>query len=124
MTRMKVRLVTALTIVLSRFAGEAQQPKKVPRIGYLSALDRASESARAEAFGWLCASLATKKNRTSPSNTDIRRDSQIGLLRLRPSWCVLRLMSLWVQEGTCGSGQPRMLTIPQKVLARASKVIK
>ena len=29
---------------------EAQQPKKVPRIGYLSAVDPASESARAEAI--------------------------------------------------------------------------
>jgi putative ABC transport system substrate-binding protein len=29
-------------------SGEAQQPKKVPRIGYLSAFDRARESARAE----------------------------------------------------------------------------
>ena len=31
-------------------AAEAQQPKKVPRIGYLSATDAASESARAEAI--------------------------------------------------------------------------
>ena len=29
---------------------EAQQPKKVPRIGYLSALDPATESARSEAI--------------------------------------------------------------------------
>ena len=29
---------------------EAQQPKKVPRIGYLSAADPATESARAEAI--------------------------------------------------------------------------
>ena len=29
---------------------EAQQPKKVPRIGYLSALDPASESTRSEAI--------------------------------------------------------------------------
>ena len=35
-----------------RFArsAEAQQPKKVPRIGYLSTVDPASESARAEAI--------------------------------------------------------------------------
>ena len=29
---------------------QAQQPKKVPRIGYLSALDVATESTRAEGF--------------------------------------------------------------------------
>ena len=32
------------------FAVEAQQPKKVPRIGYLSTGDPASESARSEAI--------------------------------------------------------------------------
>ena len=32
------------------FSAQAQQPKKVPRIGYLSALDPASESARSEAI--------------------------------------------------------------------------
>ena len=31
-------------------SAQAQQPKKVPRIGYLSAVDPASESARAEAI--------------------------------------------------------------------------
>ena len=29
---------------------EAQQPKKIPRIGYLTSLDAATESTRAEAF--------------------------------------------------------------------------
>ena len=33
-----------------RFPAEAQQPKKVPRIGYLSSSDPATESTRAEAF--------------------------------------------------------------------------
>ncbi len=32
------------------FSAEAQQPKKVPRIGYLSSIDPASESARSEAI--------------------------------------------------------------------------
>src|SRR5262245_3368494 len=32
------------------FSAEAQQPKKVPRIGYLAANDPASDSARAEAI--------------------------------------------------------------------------
>jgi ABC-type uncharacterized transport system substrate-binding protein len=41
----------ALLLALS-FPVEAQQPKKVPRIGYLSSVDAASESARAEAI-WL-----------------------------------------------------------------------
>jgi ABC-type uncharacterized transport system substrate-binding protein len=32
------------------FPAEAQQPKKIPRIGYLSAFDAATESARSEAI--------------------------------------------------------------------------
>ena len=40
----------ALTFVFGGVEARAQQPKKVPRIGYLSALDPASESARSEAI--------------------------------------------------------------------------
>ena len=47
-----IRNVYGLTLCTLLFAlcvsAEAQQPKKVPRIGYLSPLDRATESARAE----------------------------------------------------------------------------
>ena len=42
-------LVVVLLLALGVIA-EAQQPKKVPRIGYLSALDPASESFRSEAI--------------------------------------------------------------------------
>jgi putative tryptophan/tyrosine transport system substrate-binding protein len=48
------RKLTALTLCAMLLAlcasAEAQQPKKVPRIGYLSALDPARESARSEAI--------------------------------------------------------------------------
>jgi hypothetical protein len=40
--------VSALIFALGGAVAEAQQPKKVPRIGYLSAVDAASESSRAE----------------------------------------------------------------------------
>jgi putative tryptophan/tyrosine transport system substrate-binding protein len=45
-------LVSILAVVILAFVhhAEAQQPKKVPRIGYLSSLDPARESARAEAI--------------------------------------------------------------------------
>ena len=42
-------LVAAVLLALGVIA-EAQQPKKVPRIGYLSLLDPATESTRAEAI--------------------------------------------------------------------------
>ena len=48
------RKVTVLTLCAMLFAlcssATAQQPKKVPRIGYLSSGDSASESARSEAI--------------------------------------------------------------------------
>ena len=46
--------ITVLTLCAMLFAlcssAEAQQPKKVPRIGYLSSVDPASESTRSEAI--------------------------------------------------------------------------
>jgi putative tryptophan/tyrosine transport system substrate-binding protein len=47
--------ITVLTLSAMLFAlsgsAEAQQPKKVPRIGYLSVSDPATESARSEGIG-------------------------------------------------------------------------
>ena len=57
------RITTLVAIVLALVGcgavAESQQPKNLPRIGYLSTTDPASESARAEQLGGLCASLAT-----------------------------------------------------------------
>ena len=43
-------ILVAVVLLALGVIAEAQQPKKVPRIGYLSAIDPASESARAEAI--------------------------------------------------------------------------
>ena len=50
MNRKIVALLVATVILSAVTIAEAQQPKKVPRIGYLSATDPASDSARAEAI--------------------------------------------------------------------------
>ena len=42
--------VIAFVFVVAGAVAQAQQPKKLFRIGYLSALDQATESARAEAI--------------------------------------------------------------------------
>jgi putative ABC transport system substrate-binding protein len=45
----KITVLTLCTLLFALYASaEAQQPKKVPRIGYISALDPASESFRSE----------------------------------------------------------------------------
>jgi putative tryptophan/tyrosine transport system substrate-binding protein len=47
----KILLPAVVTLILaSVHVAEAQQPKKVPRIGYLSSFDPARESSRAEAI--------------------------------------------------------------------------
>ena len=51
----------ALLFALS-FSAEAQQPKKIPRIGYLSS-SFPSSPARIEAFRQACASLATSREK-------------------------------------------------------------
>ena len=46
-TKITVLTLCAMLLALC-LPAEAQQPKKVPRIGYLSPLDPATDSARAE----------------------------------------------------------------------------
>ena len=41
-------ILFAVVLLAVAFIAEAQQPKRVPRIGYLSAFDPATESARSE----------------------------------------------------------------------------
>ena len=82
----------------------AQQPTKFPRIGYLSNSNPDGESARPREFGWLCASVVTLKDKTSPSNTDIRTGISIGSLSLRPSWCASRLILSGRRRARWGPG--------------------
>jgi putative tryptophan/tyrosine transport system substrate-binding protein len=46
----KIFLWLLATILLGTFSAQAQQPKKIPRVGYLSVDSSSSESARAEAL--------------------------------------------------------------------------
>jgi putative ABC transport system substrate-binding protein len=50
MSRKIVVWLLATVVLTTAYPSEAQQPKKVPRIGYLSSVDAAHESARAEAI--------------------------------------------------------------------------
>ena len=69
----KVTLVMLAALILACFQlAEAQQPKKVSRIGYLAAGDPLVSLPVPRHFGWLCAHLAISKDRTSLSSTDTR----------------------------------------------------
>ena len=50
MKKAAVPILVAVILLTVAVVTEAQQPKKVSRLGYLSGLDAARESARAEAI--------------------------------------------------------------------------
>jgi hypothetical protein len=52
-------ILVAVVLLALVVMAQAQQPKKILRIGYLSALDAARESTPRSGISWLCASVAT-----------------------------------------------------------------
>ena len=67
---------------------EAQQPKKLTRIGYVSSLDPAHESARAEGIRQALRELGYIEGQNIDIEYRYAEGKPIGLLSLRPSWCV------------------------------------
>ena len=87
-------LVVVVLLALGVIA-EAQQPKKVPRIGYLSRRDPASESTRSEAIRLALRELGYIEGQNIAIEYRYAEGKPIGSLSLRPSWCVSRLISSW-----------------------------
>ena len=73
----------------------AQQPKKVPRIGYLSALDPVTESARSEAIRLALRERGYIEGQNIATEYRYTGGGAVGSLSLRPNWCVSRLILLW-----------------------------
>ncbi len=79
----------ALGLIAGPLPAEAQQAGKVYRIGYLSPVDLATESTRAEAIRQALRELGYIEGQNIA--TEYRyaeRGRPIGTLSLRPSWCV------------------------------------
>ena len=97
----------ALLFALS-VSTQAQQPKKVPRIGYLSALDPATESSpcRGNAMGSARAGLHSK-DRTSPSSTDMQEGKTPRFPDLAAELVRLKLDLIVMPEGNRLTEQPR-----------------
>ena len=96
--RVKRKIFTLLCWLLIFFSwpvpAEAQQPKKVPRIGYLSSstqllIPPVRGNSAGSARAWL--HRRTEHRHRVP----ICGGEAIGSLSLRPSWCASRLISSW-----------------------------
>ena len=88
-------IVVAVVLLAVTVIAEAQQPKKVPRIGYLSPSDAATESTRSEAIRLALRELGYIEGQNIATEYGYGKGSSIGTLSLRPSWCVSRLISSW-----------------------------
>ena len=85
-------IVVALTVFCGA-RGEAQQPKKVPRIGYLSNSDPALESTRSEAIRQALREVGYIEGQNIATEYRYAEGKQERYPELLPSWCVSRLIS-------------------------------
>ena len=86
------RKITVLTLSAMLFAlcssARAQQPKKIPRIGFLDNSTASGSAVRLEAFRQELSKFDGLKEKTSPSNIGLPSKSLNGYLSLRRTWCV------------------------------------
>jgi putative tryptophan/tyrosine transport system substrate-binding protein len=90
-----VMVLLALAVV-----AQAQQPKKIPRIGYLSTLEPARESTRSETIRLALRELGYIEGQNIAIEYRYAEGKQERYPELRTSWCVSRLISSWYPEGT------------------------
>ena len=93
-------ILVAVVLRAVAVIAEAQQPTKVPRIGYLSNTDAATDSALAGGIRLALRELGYIEGENIAIEYRYAEERSSGSLSLRPSWCVSRLMSSWQQEGT------------------------
>jgi putative ABC transport system substrate-binding protein len=93
-----------LAVFLPAVFTEAQQPKKVYRIGYLSNVDPARESARSEAIwlalrerGYIEGQNIATEYRYAAGKIELARDLAADLVRLKVDIIVVSGGSIWVQ---------------------------
>jgi len=89
----------AFVLTFGGAMAQAQQPKKVYRIGYLSQFEPARESSRSEKIRAALRELGYVEGQNIVIEYRYGEGSPIGSLTERPSWCVLRLISSWQREG-------------------------
>jgi hypothetical protein len=88
-------ILVAVILLALGVTAEAQQSKKIPRIGYLSSGDPASESARSEGIRLALRELGYIEGQNIVTEYRYGRGSKIGILSLRPHSCASKLISSW-----------------------------
>jgi hypothetical protein len=87
------RLALCALLFAHSFPAAAQQAKKVPRIGYLSASDAARESSRVEAIRLALRELGYIEGQNIAFEYRYAAGNAISFLSLPPIWYVSRLIS-------------------------------
>ena len=83
-------MLIAVVLLVLGVTAEAQQPKKIPRIGYLSTVDPATESARVEGIRLALREIGYIEGQNIAIEYRYAEGRSIDSLSLRPSWCVSR----------------------------------
>ena len=83
----KISLLAAAILILDFIhLAEAQQTKKVPRIGYLSSQSASADSSRLDAFRQALRDLDHIEGKTLSLTIDLQRESLIGFPNSQQSW--------------------------------------
>ena len=108
MKKAAVPILVAVILLTVAVVTEAQQPKKVPRIGYLSNADPASDSARAEGIRLALRELGYIEGQNIAIEYRYAEGKPDRLPELAAELVRLKVDIIVVAEGTRRSRRPRM----------------
>jgi putative ABC transport system substrate-binding protein len=121
----------AVALMMCAAGAQAQQPTKIPRIGYLDAVPFSSNAARSEAFrqglrelGYVEGKNIVVEQRWAQGKIDLLAPLAAELLRLNTEIIVTAGPTVTRALINLKTAKQISLTIPPNVLARADRVIK
>jgi putative ABC transport system substrate-binding protein len=101
-------ILIAVVLVAVVVIAEAQQPKKVPRLGYLATYDAATESTRSEAIRQALRERGHIEGQNIAFEYRYAEGKFDRLPALAAELVLLKVDIILVGGGACRSGRPRM----------------